>query len=285
MPEKRALVTGASRGIGKAIAIELASAGYDVAIAARTVNRGDPTLEHSMTIRQSDTRPLPGTLEETAEEITAAGQRSLPVRMDLLDMGSVESAMNTVLDTWGGVDVVVNNGRHIGPGLMDTILDTPAEEYNKFMQAHGTSAIRIVQLALPGMLERGNGTFVTISSGSGYDFYPQRAPGNGGGSGLGYRIGKAAGHTLVGSILVEYGDRGIRAFNVNPGYVRTERNAQAADVTGMDPSLGAPTEAIGAAVAWLVTSPDADALQRGNIDAQDVAIERGLYPDWRKQTG
>jgi len=278
---KRALVTGASRGIGKAIAVDLARAGYDVAIAARTVHRGDPTLDHTMSIHQPDARPLPGTLEETAELIEASGAAALMVRMDLLDLATVDAAVGTVLDLWGGVDLVVNNGRHIGPGLMDTILDTPIEEYAKFLQAHGTAAIRVAQLTLPGMLERGEGTFVTISSGAGYDFYPVNAPGNGGGSGLGYRIGKAAGHTLVGSILAEYGDAGIRAFNVNPGFVRTERNTMGADVTGMDPSLGAPPEAIGAAVVWLASSDDATSLMRGNVDAQDLVLERGLFPSWR----
>ncbi len=277
----KALITGASRGIGKAIAVDLAKAGYDVALAARTVRKGDPTLDHTMSIHHPDSRPLPGTLEETADLVTATGREAFPVRMDLLDLTSVETAVTSVLGKWGRLDVVVNNGRHIGPGLMDTILDTPIEEYQKFLQAHGASAIRIVQLALPGMLERNHGTFVTISSGSGYDFYPTRPPGSGGGSGLGYRIGKAAGHTLVGSILVEYADRGIRAFNVSPGFVRTERNTMGADVTGMDPSLGAPPEAIGAAVAWLVSSSEADGLMRGNIDAQTVALERDLYPDWR----
>lgn len=278
---KRALVTGASRGIGKAIAVALAGAGYDVAIAARTVKRGDPTADHTMSVHHPDARPLPGTLEETAELVEAAGRRALPVRMDLLDLQSVEAAMAEIDAAWGGVDVVVNNGRHIGPGLMDTILDTPVEEYNRFMQAHGTSAIRIVQLALPKMLERGRGTFVTISSAAGYDFYPVNAPGSGGGAGLGYRIGKAAGHTLVGSILVEYGSQGIRAFNVNPGFVRTERNTMGATVTGMDPSAGAPPEAIGTAVAWMVDSADADALMTGDIDAQTVALQQHLYPDWR----
>ena len=277
----KALVTGASRGIGKAIAVDLAKAGYDVALAARTVRKGDPTLDHTMSVHHPDDRPLPGTLEETAELVAAEGREAISVRMDLLDLATVDAAVATVLNQWGRVDVVVNNGRHIGPGLMDTILDTPIEEYPKFLQAHGTSAIRIVQLTLPGMLERGRGTFVTISSGSGYDFYPTRAPGSGGGSGLGYRIGKAAGHTLVGSVLVEYADRGIRAFNVSPGFVRTERNTMGAEVTGMDPALGAPPEAVGAAVTWMVTSPEADVLMRGNIDAQTVALERGLYPDWR----
>ena len=285
MTEKRAFVTGASRGIGKAIAVSLAEAGWDVAIAARTLHRGDPTLDHTMSIHQPDARPLPGTLEETAEEIEAEGRRALPLRLDLLDLASVDAAVSEVLDQWGGVDLVVNNGRHIGPGIMDTILDTPIEEYAKFLQAHGTSAIRIVQMTLPGMLERGVGSFVTISSGAGYDFYPVNGPGTGGGSGLGYRIGKAAGHTLVGSILAEYGAQGIRAFNVNPGYVRTERNTMGAAVTGMDPSLGAPPEAIGAAVAWLAESSSADELMRGNIDAQDLVLDRGLYPDWRRPEG
>ena len=281
MGEKRAFVTGASRGIGKAIAVDLARAGWDVAIAARTVHRGDPTLDHTMSVHQPDVTPLPGTLEETAEQIEALGRKALPVRLDLLDLGSVDDAMSTVLEAWGGVDLVVNNGRHIGPGLMDTILDTPIEEYDKFLRAHGTSAIRIVQRALPGMLERGAGTFVTITSEAGYDFYPQRGPGNGGGSGLGYRIAKAAGHTLVGSILVEYGGAGIRAFNVNPGFVRTERNSLAMAVTGMDPNLGAPPEAIGAAVTWLVENSAADALQHQNLDGQELALTHGLLPDWR----
>src|SRR5207248_2892318 len=113
----------------------------------------------------------PGSLEETAELVTAAGRQALPVRMDLTDLASVESAVSTVLDTWGAVDVVINNGRHIGPGLMDTILDTPIEQYALFVEAHAVAPIRIAQLLLPGMLERGGGTFVTISSGAGTNFY------------------------------------------------------------------------------------------------------------------
>ena len=99
---------------------------------------------------------------------------------------------------------------------------------------------------------------------------------------LGYRIGKAAGHTLVGSILAEHGADGIRAFNVNPGFVLTERNSLDSDEFGYPAELAGPPEAVGAAIAWLVTSPEADPLQRSNVDAQDLALARGLYPDWRK---
>jgi NAD(P)-dependent dehydrogenase (short-subunit alcohol dehydrogenase family) len=273
----KALVTGASRGIGKAIALALADQGYDVAVAARTLRADDPTREHSQTVHKKDTRPLPGSIEETAAEIGQRGRETLPLRLDLTDLDSVESAMKTLLDRWGGVDVVVNNGRHIGPGLMDTMLDTPIGQYPLFLTAHGVAPIRIAQLLLPGMLERGGGTFVTVSSNAGYIWYP-----DGPRPGLGYRIGKAAGHTLVGSLQAEYGDRGVRAFNVNPGFTLTERNSLDAEEFGFDPRYACPPQAVAAAVAWLVTSPEADALQRQNIEAQDLALARALYPDWRR---
>jgi NAD(P)-dependent dehydrogenase (short-subunit alcohol dehydrogenase family) len=275
MPQK-ALVTGASRGIGKAISIALAGAGFDMALAARTLRADDATAEHSQTVHKRDTRPLPGSVEETAALVRAKGRDALPLRMDLTDRASVEAAIGTLIDEWGGVDVVVNNGRHIGPGLMDLIVDTPIEQYPLFLEAHAVSPIRIAQLLLPGMLERGGGTFVTISSGAGTNFYPTSPR-----PGLGYRLGKAAGHTLVGSLIAEYEPQGIRAFNVDPGFVLTERNSLDVEEFGFDPSWAAPPAAVGAAVAWLLTSPDAAEIMHGDVQAQSLALERGLYPDWR----
>ncbi|CAB4629830.1 unannotated protein [freshwater metagenome] len=274
----KALVTGGSRGIGKAIALALAEAGYDVAVAARTLRATDPTQEHSQTVHKKDLRPLPGSVEETCALIEERGQKSLALKMDLTDLSQVESACDELLAQWGGVDVVVNNGRHIGPGLMDSILDTPIEQYPLFVMAHGVAPIRIAQKLLPPMIAQGEGTFVTISSGAGYDFYPEGAN-----PGLGYRIGKASGHTLVGSIQAEHRDQGIKAFNVNPGFVLTERNSLDAEEFGFDPAWAGPPGAVGAAVAWLVTSPEAVAMQRQNIDAQPLALEKNLYPDWRSQ--
>ena len=270
----RALVTGASRGIGKAISVALAGAGFDVALAARTLRVSDPTREHSTSVHHRDTRPLPGSIEETAGLVEAVGQKALALRLDLTDLDSVEAAMDLLIDEWGGVDVVVNNGRHIGPGHWDSILDTPIEQYLLYVMALGVAPIRMAQRLLPGMLERGGGTFVTISSGVAFDFYPPR-----GGPGLGYRIGKAAGHTLVGSILAEYGDQGIRGFNLDPGAVLTERHALDPDHFGSHLSW-APPAAIGAAVAWVVTSAEANDLQSGDIDARALVIERQLYPHW-----
>src|SRR5258705_3794321 len=79
---KVALVTGASRGIGKAIAVHLARAGFDVAVSARTLHEGE-AREHSSTLARSDVTPLPGSLDETAALVDAEGRRALKVVMDL----------------------------------------------------------------------------------------------------------------------------------------------------------------------------------------------------------
>ena len=86
-----AVVTGASRGIGKAIAVHLARAGFDVALTARTLHEGE-RREHSSTLQRSDTSPLPGSLEMTAQAVEQAGAKSLIVAADLTDRPSVNAA-------------------------------------------------------------------------------------------------------------------------------------------------------------------------------------------------
>src|SRR5947208_7274027 len=119
-----AFVTGASRGRGKGVAISLAEAGYDVAITARTVHEGE-AREHSSTVQKSDTRPLPGSLDGTAAEVEQRGQKALPVAADLLDRDSLTRATEHVVEAWGQIDVLVNNGLYIGAGDLVRVLDSP----------------------------------------------------------------------------------------------------------------------------------------------------------------
>ena len=271
-----ALVTGASRGIGKVCAQWLARAGYDVAVTARTVHEGE-AREHSSTIKKSKTNPLPGSLESTAALVEAEGARALPVAADLLDPVSLGASVTTVLERWGRVDVVVHNGRYIGPGHMDTFLETPIELLEKHLLANVIAPLQINKLVLPGMIERGTGAIVNITSASGYSD-PTRPAGQGG-WGLGYGMSKAAFHRIAGTIAVELEGTGVRAFNVQPNLIATERIAVDMAEFGIE-NKGAPAEVVAAVVVWLVTDPEAGQWNGRNIEAQFFCHERSLLPGW-----
>jgi NAD(P)-dependent dehydrogenase (short-subunit alcohol dehydrogenase family) len=276
MSERVAFVTGASRGIGKACAVHLARAGFNVAILARTMEEGE-AREHSSTVKASDTSPLPGSLTSTAALVREAGRDALMVRGDLLDRASLGAAATSVLDTWGHVDVVVHNARYIGPGHMDRFLDTPIELLEKQIDGNVIAPLVLNKLLLPAMVDQGGGTVVNITSASGYAD-PTRPAGDGG-WGMGYGISKGAFQRIAGFLAVELSDRGVRCFNVQPGLIATERIAQDMAKFGIE-NAGAPADVVGAVVAWLCTSKDADAFNGQNIEAQFFCHERGLLPGW-----
>jgi NAD(P)-dependent dehydrogenase (short-subunit alcohol dehydrogenase family) len=271
-----AFVTGASRGIGKACAVALAREGFDVAVTARTVHDGE-AREHSSTVRASDLRPIPGSLASTADVVREAGREALVVPADLLDRASLEAAVGAVHERFGRVDVLVHSGRYIGPGHMDRFLDTPIELLEQMLFANVVAPLVLDQLVLPGMVDRGGGTIVNITSAVAYA--DPGLPAGEGGWGMGYGISKAAFHRVAGFLAVELGERGIRCYNVQPGVVATERGALDMKEFGWG-DWGAPPDVVGAVVAWLVTSPEAEALNGANIEAQFLCAERGLLPGW-----
>src|SRR5215470_11595779 len=108
MPERRvAFVTGASRGIGRGCALELARRDFDLVLAARTVT-GTERLEHSSTVQRSSTTPLPGSLAQTAAEVEVLGVAALPVKLDLAARADWPRAVEAALGRFGRIDVLVN---------------------------------------------------------------------------------------------------------------------------------------------------------------------------------
>ena len=276
MSERVAFVTGASRGIGKATAIALAQAGFDVAIGARTVREGEGLDDSG---RAGD-RPMAGSLETTAALVAAEGARALPVAIDLLDRASLAAAVRRVVDEWGAIDVLVNNAIHTGPGSMDRFEDTTIEMVETKLDANAVAQLVLVKLVLPVMLERGSGTIVDITSHVATNDPP--APAGEGGWGLAYAMSKGAFHRIPGFLAVEYGHRGIRAFNVDPGFVITERMVTAQAELGLEGRYrGAPPSVPAAVVAWLCSGDNDAAVNGATVLAQKVALERGLHPDWR----
>lgn len=278
MAKPTAFVTGASRGIGKAVALALAEAGYNLVISARTITPGE-VRDNSSSVHRAVTRVLPGSLEETARELNEKGAEVLQVPLDLTDRASVGAAAQRILDNWHGVDMIVHNGRHIGPGLQDVFMDIPIDAYGKFFEAHGIAPIILTKALLPGMLKQGRGTIVTITSNAAYD--PPPAPAGKGGWGLGYAMGKGAGHQLVGTLHAEYFDQGLRTYNVQPGFIGTERNKLLAQDSGHELSRAAPPSIIGALVRWLVEAQEAERYSGRNIEAQSFVLENNIVPDWR----
>jgi NAD(P)-dependent dehydrogenase (short-subunit alcohol dehydrogenase family) len=269
-----ALVTGASRGIGKATAVRLAEHGFDVAVAARTRREGEGRDgEHG-------DRVIPGSLEATAALVEATGRRALPVMMDLLDRRSLQDGVARVLDEWGRIDVLVNNAVHTGAGSMDHFVDLSVEALETKLDANVVAQFVLAKLVVPNMLERGQGTIVNLTSAVATSDPP--APAGRGGWGMAYAMSKGAFHRMAGILAVELGPRGIRAFNVEPGYVLTERMAVNQAELGFEGVYrGAPPSVPAAVVAWLATSPEAEALTGTTVRAQKFALEHGLHPDWR----
>ena len=275
LPGRRALVTGATRGIGRATALALAGAGWDVAVTGRTVHRGDGRDD-------SDTgagRPLPGSLEETGEGVRDLGRRCLELVADLHDRQGLVAAVDEVEQSWGGIDLLVNNAVDTAPGSMVPILDLTVGQLEAKLAANAVAPFVLIQAVVPGMVARGGGTIVDVTSHTATADPP--GPVGQGGWGVAYAASKAAAHRFAPLLAVELGDRGIRAYNVDPGYVETERQVVNAAALGLVGHYrGAPPSVPAAAIAWMVDHPEA--FDNGQtVRAQKLALVEDLHPDWR----
>ncbi len=166
MTRKVALVTGASRGIGREIALAFAREGFDVAITARTVREGDGAVTPRTRAEGETLIAVPGSLETSAAEIEACGVRALPIRMDLLDLESVLAAADEVLRVLGRVDVLVNNAYAQTAGHMERILDLQLGDAEVMVRGNYLHQLALIQRVLPSMVENGDGVIVDLVSGS-----------------------------------------------------------------------------------------------------------------------
>jgi NAD(P)-dependent dehydrogenase (short-subunit alcohol dehydrogenase family) len=183
-----------------------------------------------------------------------------------------------VLTEWGQVDVLVNNGRYIGPGHMDHIVDTPVQVLRDHLEANALAPIVLIKKLLPQMIERGGGTIIDITSSVAFE--DPAEPAGDGGWGLGYAFSKGALHRIAGVLAVEQRANNVRAFNVQPGFIATERMQQDMAAFGFDASTGAPAAVVAKVCRWLLESPDALALNGTNVEAQEVCRKLQLLPGW-----
>lgn len=277
MADRRiALVTGASRGIGRACAHALADAGFDLGLTARTLAEGSGVDDSDA----GQGAPVEGSLERTADEVEQRGGRAVACVADLLDLDSLRAAVARTIADLGRLDVLVLNAVHTGVGSMLPLAEISPEMLSTKLAANVVAQLVLVQAALPAMLENGGGRIIGITSyAASHD--PPAAVGRGG-WGYAYAASKAGFHRLAGHLAVEHGEQGIVAVNVDPGHVLTERMQANAARLGLDGRYsGAPPSAPAAAVAWLATADEARELNGRTVEGLRLVLQRGLHPDWR----
>jgi NAD(P)-dependent dehydrogenase (short-subunit alcohol dehydrogenase family) len=185
---KTALVTGAGRGIGRAIAHRLGIVGANVAVTSRTSDQ----------------------LEQTRRLIEMEGARSLAIPADVSQVADVERVIAETESLFGGVDILVNNA---GTAPLATIDQMEPDVFDRIIATNVRTVYLCSRGVWPLMQERGGGAIVNISSISAYDPFPGFAA---------YGAAKAFVVAFTNSLAVEGKEHGIRVYGVAPGAVETQ---------------------------------------------------------------
>jgi citronellol/citronellal dehydrogenase len=202
LKDKVAVVTGASRGIGEAIAVRLAQEGAKVVASARTADSGESRLS--------------GTLRETVARIKKAGGEAVIVKADLASREDRERLVETTIATYGPVDILVNNA---AVTYFIPVVDFPEKRFKLMTEVQVYAPFHLAQLVLPSMRERRCGWIVNISSGAGvHPKPPYRAAGRGG---TVYGMCKAALERFTTGLAAEVAEDNIAVNVVSPGLVET----------------------------------------------------------------
>jgi len=263
---KTVFITGASRGIGLAIALKAAADGANVAVAAKT-DRPHPKL--------------PGTIHTAAEEIEAAGGRALPLKLDIRDEAAVAEAMATTAETFGGIDVLVNNASAI---YLAPTPDVPMKRYDLMHQVNTRGTFVCSQAALPYLEKADNPHILNLSPPLNMDpkwFAPHVA----------YTMAKYGMSLCVLGMAEEFRDR---AIGVNALWPKTVIATAALAMLGdaVKPENCRKPEILADTAHWILTQPsgevsgnffiDEDVLEKmGITDLERYAVQPGkdLLPD------
>jgi citronellol/citronellal dehydrogenase len=195
-----AVVTGASRGIGEAIARRFAMEGAKVVVSARTVEAED--------------HYLPGTITDTVNRINAAGGDAIAVRADLASAADRAGLIDAAMKAYGAVDILVNNAAIT---YFIPVEDFPEKRFRLMMDVQVWAPFDLAQRVLPGMKERGHGWILNISSHAA--IHPAKEmPGRGG---TVYGMCKAALERFTTGLAQEVYDHGIGVNVISPGLVAT----------------------------------------------------------------
>ncbi len=254
---KVAIVTGASRGIGKRIALLLAKEGAKVVIAARTTDRGDS--------------PYPGTLEETAAEIRSLGAEALPVKCDLAVRSDVERLCTSAIDKFGRVEILINNAVYTGPGHYERFLNVTLDQWETMMGANFMASAIACRLTLPYMVKQKTGIIICMTSAVAAGEVAGPAPYS-----VAYPAAKAALNRFVQCLAGEIREHNVSIVAVDPGFTLTERAYVVSPRMGFDLAAAHPMEVPAKVVHWLCTCQDPMKYTGRVLDAEQFVKDHAL---------
>jgi short-subunit dehydrogenase len=183
----RAIVTGASSGIGKATALAFAKSGIEVALVSRSVAK----------------------LKAVAAEIEALGTTAKVYPLDLAILEQVQQQMTEICTHFGPIDILVNNA---GMGYTNSLKNTTLEDWQRVLELNLTSVFQCIQGVLPQMRDRRQGTIINVASIAAFNAFPDWGA---------YGVSKAALVALSKALSVEERENGIRTVTISPGSVNT----------------------------------------------------------------
>ncbi|MEM9003514.1 MAG: SDR family oxidoreductase [Cyanobacteria bacterium P01_F01_bin.86] len=185
--QQRALITGASSGIGRETAIAFAKAGMDLALVSRSQVK----------------------LEALQAELSHLGVQVKAYPIDLSDIEALSSSVQSLVSDFGPINVLVNNA---GMGYTGTLADMPLVDWQQVMNLNLTSLFLIIQAVLPSMRSQGGGTILNVASVAAHNAFPTWGA---------YSVSKAGVVSLSRTLAVEEREHGIRVMIVSPGAVNT----------------------------------------------------------------
>ena len=262
---KTLFITGASRGIGLAIALRAARDGANVAIAAKSAVP-NPRLA--------------GTIHTAAQAVEEAGGRALALKCDIREEGEVKAAVARTVEAFGGIDILVNNASAI---WLRGTLDTPMKRFDLMQQVNARGSFLCAQACLPHLLKADNPHILTLCP-------PPSLDPKWWGPHTGYTLAKMGMSFVTLGLAAEFGRRGVA---VNALWPRTLISTDALNmIPGVEPGNGRSPEIMGDAAHAVLTRPAADfsgnfliddevLAEAGVDDLSRYAVEPGkpLFPD------
>lgn len=243
-----AIVTGASRGVGAATAVELARAGARVVCAARATD--------------ASPLPIPGTLDDTVRTITELGGTALAHPTNLAADAEVEGLVDATVERFGGVDVLVNNAAITFPGDREL----PMKRFDLVFAVDLRAPVILCQRAVPHMLRSGRGAIVNVSSAAALNYYPGQ---------MAYGMAKAALEHLTVSLAEQLRPHGIpvNTFRID---VPVASEGFLAALPDFDHSDWEPPVVAAEGILWMLAQPPE--YTGHNAGMAQLRAEHGIMP-------